>query len=41
MAGIMSIISMLVIGSILIYTLVRSQRLEREARARAEPVMSG
>jgi spermidine/putrescine transport system permease protein len=41
MAGIMSIVSMLVIGSILIYTLIRSQRLEREARARAEPVMSG
>jgi spermidine/putrescine transport system permease protein len=41
MAGIMSTVSMLVIGSILIYTLVRSQRLEREARARAEPVMSG
>ena len=41
MAGIMSTVSMLVIGSILIYTLVRSRHLEREARAKAEPVMSG
>jgi spermidine/putrescine transport system permease protein len=40
MAGIMSIGAMTVIGSILIYTLVRSERLEREARAKAEPVMS-
>jgi spermidine/putrescine transport system permease protein len=40
MAGTMSMLSMLVIGSILLYTLVRSERLEREARARAQPVMS-
>ena len=41
MAGIMATVSMLVIGSILIYTLIRSRHLEREARAKAEPVMSG
>jgi spermidine/putrescine transport system permease protein len=41
MAGIMAMVSMLAIGSILIYTLIRSQHLEREARAKAEPVMSG
>ncbi len=41
MAGVMSLISMLVIGAILAYTFLRSERLEREARAKAEPVMSG
>ena len=40
MAGIMSIVSMLVIGSVIVYTLIRSERLERRARAMAEPVMS-
>ncbi len=40
MAGAMSMISMLAIGLILIYSLVRSKHLEREARAAAEPVMS-
>ena len=40
MAGIMSAVAMAVIGSILVYTLVRSERLERQARARAAPVMS-
>lgn len=40
MAGIMSIVAMTVIGAILIFTMVRSERLEREARAQAEPVMS-
>ena len=40
MAGIMSFVSMAVIGSILIYTLIRSKHLERKARAMAEPVMS-
>ena len=40
MAGTMSIVSMVVIGSILIFTLVRGKRLEREARAKAAPVMS-
>ncbi len=38
MAGTMSIVSMVVIGSILVYTLAKSERLERETRARAEPV---
>ena len=40
MAGTMSIVSMLVIGSILIFTLAKSERLERETRAKAEPLMS-
>ena len=40
MAGTMSLVSMGVIGSILLYTFVRSERLERERRAKAEPVMS-
>ena len=40
MAGTMSIVSMLVIGSILIYTMVRAERLERTARAKAAPLMS-
>ncbi len=40
MAGTMSIVSMLVIGSILIYTLAKSERLERETRAKAAPLMS-
>jgi hypothetical protein len=40
MAGLMSLASMVIIGSILIYTFLRAERLEREARAKAEPVMS-
>ena len=40
MAGTMSIVSMVVVGSILIYTLARSERLERDVRARSRPVMS-
>jgi spermidine/putrescine transport system permease protein len=39
MAGIMSIVSMTVIGSILIYTLLRTEHLERKARAMAKPMM--
>jgi hypothetical protein len=31
---------MLIIGAILIYTFVKSERLERERRAKFEPVMS-
>ena len=41
MGGIMSIVSMTVIGSFIMYTLIRSERLERVARAKAEPLMSG
>ena len=41
MAGIMTMVSMTVVGSILIYTLVRTERLQRRARAMAEPEMSG
>ena len=40
MAGIMSIVSMLVIGSVIVFTLMRSERLERRARAMTQPVMS-
>ncbi len=40
MAGTMSIVSMVVIGSILVFTLVRGKRLKREAWAKATPVMS-
>ncbi len=40
MAGIMSMVSMVAIGSILIYTLVRAERLANKARAMAAPVMS-
>jgi spermidine/putrescine transport system permease protein len=40
MAGIMSTVSILVIGGIIVFTLARSGRLERLYRARAEPVMS-
>ncbi len=40
MAGIMSIVSMLVIGSVIVYTLLRAERMERKARAMAQPVMS-
>ena len=40
MAGTMSIVSMIVIGSILVYTMARAERLERVARAKAQPLMS-
>ena len=40
MGGIMSIVAMTVIGGFIIYTLFRSERLERVARAKAEPLMS-
>lgn len=40
MAGAMSMVSMVVIGSIIVYSLVRAERLERRRRATAEPVLS-
>ncbi len=40
MAGTMSPLSIIVIGSIVIFTLARTERLERARRAKAEPVMS-
>ena len=40
MAGAMSMVSMALIGSILVYSLVRTKRLERRRRAKAEPVLS-
>ncbi len=40
MGGLVSVISMAAIGGVLIYTLAKAERLEREARAKAEPVMS-
>ncbi len=41
MSSLISFIAIALIGSIILYTLVQSERLEREARAKAEPVMSG
>ncbi len=41
MSSLISFIAIAVIGTIIVYTLVKSERLEREARAKAEPVMSG
>ncbi|MFQ5897847.1 MAG: ABC transporter permease [Candidatus Methylomirabilia bacterium] len=40
MAGLVSVISMTVIGSVLIYSLAKAERLEREARAKTAPLMS-
>jgi spermidine/putrescine transport system permease protein len=40
MAGIMSIVAMTTIGAVLIYTMIRTEQLDRRARAAAEPVMS-
>lgn len=40
MAGIMSIVAMTTIGAVLIYTMIRTEHLDRRARAAAEPVMS-
>ncbi len=40
MAGTMSMVSMLAIGSILIYTMLRAEHLERLARAKAAPSMA-
>ncbi len=41
MGGLVSAISIVVIGSILIFTLARAGRLDRVARAKAQPLMSG
>jgi spermidine/putrescine transport system permease protein len=40
MAGMVSIISMLLIGTVIALALARAGRLGREARAEAEPLMS-
>lgn len=40
MAGLVSTISMLVIGSIIVFTMVQVGRRERAARAKAEPLLS-
>jgi len=40
MSSMVSYIAISIIGSVIIYTLIRSERLEREARAKAEPVMA-
>ena len=37
MGGLVSVISMLVIGGVLVYGIARVEKLEREARAAAEP----
>lgn len=38
MAGIMSTVLMLIVASVLPYTILRVERLARQARARTEPV---
>lgn len=38
MAGLVSVISMIVIGSVVIYSLIKAERLEREARAQTRPL---
>ncbi len=41
MSSLISFIAIAVIGTIILFTLVQSERLEREARAKAQPLMSG
>ncbi len=41
MSSVVSFIAIAVIGGIIIYTLLRSEQLERRARAEAEPLLSG
>ena len=41
MSSLISFVAIAVIGSVIVYTLIQSERLEREARAKAEPLMSG
>jgi len=40
MSSLVSFVAIATIGSIILVTLIRSERLEREARAKAQPVMS-
>ena len=40
MSSLVSFVAIAIIGGLIIYTLVRSERLARDQRARAEPVMS-
>lgn len=40
MSSLVTYVAVVLIGSIIIFTLIRSERLEREARAKAQPVMS-
>ena len=40
MSSLISFIAIAVIGSIILYTLVHTDRLDREARAKAQPLMS-
>ena len=40
MSSLVSYIAIAIIGSVIIFTLVRSERLERIARAKAEPLMA-
>ncbi|MFP6710984.1 MAG: ABC transporter permease subunit, partial [Rhodospirillales bacterium] len=40
MAGSISVVAMIIIGSIIFYTFARSERLERLSRAKSQPVMS-
>jgi len=40
MSSFVSFVAVALIGSIIIYTLIRTETMSREARAKAEPVMS-
>ncbi|MCG8691384.1 MAG: ABC transporter permease subunit [Minwuiales bacterium] len=40
MSSLVTYVAIVLIGSIIVFTLIRSERLEREARAKAQPVMS-
>lgn len=40
MSSFVSFIAIVVIGSIILYTLIRAERLEREARAKAQPLLA-
>ena len=40
MSSMVSYVAIAIIGAIIFYTFIRADRLEREARAKAEPVMA-
>ena len=40
MSSIVSTIAIVVIGAVIVVTLIKAERLEREAHAKAQPVMS-
>jgi len=40
MSSLVSFVAIVIIGTIILYTLIMSERLEREARAKAQPLMA-